>query len=52
MEELGRKSDLRRAESLYVTFASELSEVLISMRRTLGAKPDMEMVAGWPGAIE
>ncbi|HET6218893.1 MAG TPA: response regulator [Acidobacteriaceae bacterium] len=52
MEEFGRKSDLRLAESLYATFESELSEVLISMRRTLGAKPDMEMVAGWPGAIE
>ena len=52
MEEFGRTSDLRIAESLYATFESELSEVLISMRRTLGAKPDMEMVAGWPGAIE
>ena len=52
MEEFGRKSDLRLAESLYATFESELSEVLISMRRTLGAKPDIEMVTGWPGAIE
>jgi CheY-like chemotaxis protein len=52
MEEFGRKSDLRLAESLYATFESELSEVLISMRRMLGAKADMEMVAGWPGAIE
>ncbi len=52
MEEFGQKSDLRLAEGLYATFESELSEVLISMRRTLGAKPDMEMVAGWPGAIE
>jgi CheY-like chemotaxis protein len=52
MEEFGRKSDLRLAESLYTTFESELSEVLISMRRMLGAKPDMEMVAGGPGAIE
>jgi CheY-like chemotaxis protein len=52
MEEFGRKSDLRLAESLYATFESELSEVLISMRRTLGAKLDIEMVAGWPGVIE
>jgi two-component system, sensor histidine kinase and response regulator len=52
MEEFGRKSDLRLAASLYATFESELSEVLISIRKALGAKPDMEMVAGWPGAIE
>jgi signal transduction histidine kinase/DNA-binding response OmpR family regulator/HPt (histidine-containing phosphotransfer) domain-containing protein len=52
LEEFGRKSDLRLAAGLYATLESELSEVLISMRRTVGAKPDMEMVAGWPGAIE
>jgi response regulator RpfG family c-di-GMP phosphodiesterase len=52
MEEFGRKSDLRLAASLYATFESELSEVLISIRKALGAKPDMEMVAGWPGAFE
>ena len=50
MEELGQKSDLRLAAGLYATFEPELCEVLISMRRMVGAKPGVEMVAGWPGA--
>jgi len=52
LEEFGRRSDLRLAAGLYTTFASEISELLISMRRTLRQTPGMEMVAGWPGAIE
>ncbi len=52
MEELGRRSDLRLAATLYATFEPELSEVLIAMRRTVGTKPDAEVVAGRSGAIE
>ncbi len=50
MEELGKKSDVRLAASLYETFEPELCELLISMRRMVGAKPGVEMVAGWPEA--
>ena len=52
LEEFGQKSDLRLAADLYATFAPELAEVVRSMRRTVGTKPDLEMVAGWPRAIE
>jgi signal transduction histidine kinase/CheY-like chemotaxis protein/HPt (histidine-containing phosphotransfer) domain-containing protein len=52
MEEFGRSSDFRLAASLFATFEAEVSEVLISMRRMVGPKPDAEMVAGRPGAIE
>jgi two-component system sensor histidine kinase/response regulator len=50
LEELGRNSDLRFAAGLYATFASELSELLTSMRSTMGGNSDVEMVAGppWP----
>ncbi len=50
MEELGQKADVRLAASLYETFAPELCELLISMRRMVGAKPGVEMIAGWPEA--
>jgi two-component system sensor histidine kinase/response regulator len=46
LEEFGRNSDLRFAAGLYVRFASELSELLTSMRGTMGANPGVEMVAG------
>ena len=52
LEEFGRAADLRLAASLYATFASGISELLISIRRTLRQTPGMEMVAGSPGAIE
>ncbi len=52
LEELGRTSDLRLAASLYATFASDLSELLTSMRNTMGANPRVEMVAGPPGSSE
>jgi two-component system sensor histidine kinase/response regulator len=48
MEEFGRKSDVRLAASLYETFQPELCELLISMRRMVGAKPGVEMIADWP----
>jgi CheY-like chemotaxis protein len=38
LEELGRNSDLRFAAGLYATFASELSELLTSMRSTMRAR--------------
>ena len=50
MEEFGQKSDVRLAASLYATFEPELCELLISMRRMVGAKPGVEMVAGRPEA--
>jgi len=50
MEEFGQKSDVRLAASLYATFEPELCELLISMRRMMGANPGVEMVAGWPEA--
>jgi CheY-like chemotaxis protein len=46
MEECGRNSDLRFAADLYATLASDLSELLTSMRGTMGAAPAVEMVAG------
>jgi CheY-like chemotaxis protein/HPt (histidine-containing phosphotransfer) domain-containing protein len=46
LEEFGRNSDLRFAADLYATLASELSELLTSMRGTMGANPGVEMVAG------
>lgn len=46
MEELGQKADVRLAASLYETFEPELCELLISMRRMVGAKPGVEMIAG------
>jgi signal transduction histidine kinase/DNA-binding response OmpR family regulator len=52
LEDLGRNSDLRLAPSLYATFASELSELLTSMRSTMHANPGVEMVAGSPGSNE
>jgi signal transduction histidine kinase/DNA-binding response OmpR family regulator len=52
MEEVARESNLRLAPNLFATFEPELSAVLISMRRLVGAKPDAEMVAGWPRGIE
>lgn len=45
MEESGQKSDVRLAASLYATFEPELSELLISMRRMVGARPGGKMVA-------
>jgi signal transduction histidine kinase/DNA-binding response OmpR family regulator len=51
LEEFGRNSDLRFAADLYATLASELSELLTSMRGTMGANPGVEMVAG-RGLIE
>jgi HPt (histidine-containing phosphotransfer) domain-containing protein len=50
METFGQKSDVRLAAKLYATFEPELTEVLLSMRRTVGLNPDVEMVTGWPGA--
>ena len=50
MEALGQKSDLLPAAGLYATLEPELSEVLISMRRMVGAKPKVELVTGSPGA--
>ena len=50
MEELGQKADVRLAASLYETFEPEICELLISMRRMVGAKPGVEMIAGWPEA--
>ena len=38
LEEFGRNSDLRFAAGLYATLASELSELLTSMRDTMGAE--------------
>jgi CheY-like chemotaxis protein len=52
LEELGRSSDLRFAASLYAAFASELSELLTSMRSMMLANPGVEMVAGPPGSSE
>jgi CheY-like chemotaxis protein/HPt (histidine-containing phosphotransfer) domain-containing protein len=52
LEELGRNSDLRFAGDLYATLASELSELLTSMRGTMGANPSVEMVAGSAGPSE
>jgi CheY-like chemotaxis protein/HPt (histidine-containing phosphotransfer) domain-containing protein len=52
LEEIGRNSDLRFAAGLYATFASELSELLTSMRSTMGANSGVEVVAGSPGASE
>jgi CheY-like chemotaxis protein len=46
LEEFGRNSDLRFAADLYATLASELSELLTSMRGTIGPNPGVEMVAG------
>ncbi len=46
LEEFGRNSDLRFAADLYATLASELSELLTSMRGMMGANPGIEMVAG------
>jgi HPt (histidine-containing phosphotransfer) domain-containing protein len=50
MEELGQKSDVRLAASLYTTFEPELRELLISMRLMVGAKPGVEVAAGRPEA--
>jgi two-component system sensor histidine kinase/response regulator len=52
LEELGRNSDLRFAAGLYATFASDLSELLTSMRSTRRANPRVAMVAGSPGSSE
>jgi two-component system, sensor histidine kinase and response regulator len=52
LEEIGRNSDLRFIAGLYATFASELSELLTSMRSTMGANSGVEVVAGSPGASE
>jgi CheY-like chemotaxis protein len=52
LEELGRNSNLRFAAGLYATFASELSELLTSMRDTMRANPGVEVVAGSPGSSE
>jgi two-component system, sensor histidine kinase and response regulator len=52
LEELGRNSDLRFAAGLYTTLASELSELLTSMRSTMGAHSSVEMLAGSPGSSE
>jgi CheY-like chemotaxis protein len=46
LEAFGRNSDLRFAADLYATLASDLSELLTSMRRTMGANPSVQMVAG------
>jgi HPt (histidine-containing phosphotransfer) domain-containing protein len=46
LEEFGKNSDLRFAADLYATLASELSELLSSMRGTMGANPRVEIVAG------
>jgi signal transduction histidine kinase/DNA-binding response OmpR family regulator/HPt (histidine-containing phosphotransfer) domain-containing protein len=46
LEEFGKNSDLRFAADRYTTLASELSELLTSMRGTMGANPGVEMVAG------
>jgi two-component system, sensor histidine kinase and response regulator len=52
LEEFGSNSDLRFAADLYATLASELSELLTSMRSTMGANPGVEMVAGSAGPSE
>ena len=52
LEDFGRNSDLRFAAGLYATFASELSELLTSMRSTMSATPSEAMVAGPPGSSE
>ena len=52
MEEFGQKSDIRLAASLYATFERELCELLNSMRRMVGAKPDVEMAARSPEASQ
>jgi two-component system sensor histidine kinase/response regulator len=49
MEAFGQKSELRLAANLYATLEPELSEVLLSMRRSVGLNPKVEMVTGWPG---
>ena len=46
LEEFGRNSDLRFAADLCATLASDLSDLLTSMRGTMGANPGVEMVAG------
>jgi hypothetical protein len=51
LEAFGRNSDLRFAADLYATLAPEVSELLTSMRGTMGANPGVEMVAG-RGPIE
>jgi two-component system sensor histidine kinase/response regulator len=52
LEEFGRNSDLRFAAALYATFATELAELLTSMRSTMRANPSVEMVAAPPGSSE
>ena len=52
LEEVARKSDLRRAASIFTEFETELSEVLTSMRRTIGERADTQTVAGWSGASQ
>jgi signal transduction histidine kinase/DNA-binding response OmpR family regulator len=46
LEEYGRNSDLQFAASLCATLASELSDLLISMRAAMNATPSVEMVTG------
>jgi CheY-like chemotaxis protein len=52
LEEIGQKSDLRPAASIYAGFEAELSEVLTSMRRMIGMSSDVKLVAGWSGASQ
>jgi two-component system, sensor histidine kinase and response regulator len=52
LEEIGHKSDLRRAASIYTGFEAELSEVLTSIRKTMSTKSDMQLIAGSPGASQ
>jgi two-component system, sensor histidine kinase and response regulator len=46
LEEFGRNADLRFAGDLYAALASELSELLTSMRGAMGANHGVQMVAG------
>jgi two-component system, sensor histidine kinase and response regulator len=52
LEELGRQSDLRRAEELYTLFQSELSHVLNSARKMAGMRAALQTVAGAPGVSQ
>jgi HPt (histidine-containing phosphotransfer) domain-containing protein len=52
LEEVAHKSDLQSAASIYTGFEAEISEVLISMRRRIGIRPDQELVAASSGGSQ
>ena len=52
LEEIDQTPDLHAAETIYKEFEAELSSVLTSIRRTIGERPDTQMVAGYSGASQ